>query len=297
MTTLGTSYKSNVTAKSVLEKLKSLSTSASKRETIKGSIEDIPGFSDDSLEMSASKPTTNIIMRIIRYLLILLLVGFILLNIFAVLGLLPPDLAKFFNPLLVFLGHSPDVTYPKVKSNKKSAVDSIKSTIKSKKKSTKPKEDNAGSDVQLARKPRAGYCYVGKDRGYRSCVKVDENNICMSGDIFPTMDVCINPKLRSSNDYIYGHSPRGSRTLDPQPEELNFNTSRHSQQAMSQPISQNINNQDTDRYPNDMGDMGDIMRRRSGDPNYHHNVMTEGDYDKELDRETEYKFRHPELQR
>lgn len=294
MTTLGSSYKSNVTAKSVLEKLKSLSSSVSNRGTIKGSIEDIPDLSDDPLKISERRPTTNIIMIIIRYLLILLLAGFILLNIFAVLGLLSPDLVKFFTPLLVFLGHSSDVTYQKVKSNKKPAVDSIKSTIKSNQKSTKPKEDNTGSDVQFARKPLAGYCYVGKDRGYRSCVRVDQEDTCMSGDIFPTMDVCINPKLRSSNDYIYGHSQRSPRTLlDPQPDELRFNTSRHSQQAMRQ----NINNQETYRYPNDANDMGDIMRRRSGDPNYHHDVMTEGDYDKELDRVTEYKFRHPELQR
>ena len=174
---------------------------------------------------------------------------------------------------------------------------SIKSTIKSKsKKQLKPKEDNAGSDVQLARKPRTGYCYVGKDRGYRSCVKVDENNVCMSGDIFPTMDVCINPKLRSSNDYIYGHSRRSPSILDPQPDELGFNTSRHSRQAMNSVINENGNNQGSDRYPNDMDDMGDIMRRRSGDPNYRHDVMTEGEYDKELDRVTEYKFRHPKLQ-
>lgn len=41
-----------------------------------------------------------------------------------------------------------------------------------------------------------GFCYVGEDRGYRSCVSVKPDDTCMSGDIFPTMDICINPSLR-----------------------------------------------------------------------------------------------------
>ena len=43
---------------------------------------------------------------------------------------------------------------------------------------------------------KSGYCYVGKDRGHRSCIKIDENNTCMSGDIFPSNEICVNPTLR-----------------------------------------------------------------------------------------------------
>lgn len=42
-----------------------------------------------------------------------------------------------------------------------------------------------------------GWCYAGKDRQYRSCVYVGVNDKCMSGDIFPTEAVCINPTLRA----------------------------------------------------------------------------------------------------
>jgi hypothetical protein len=45
-------------------------------------------------------------------------------------------------------------------------------------------------------KGKAGWCFIGEDRGHRSCVKVSENDKCMSGDIFPTQAVCINPNLR-----------------------------------------------------------------------------------------------------
>lgn len=49
--------------------------------------------------------------------------------------------------------------------------------------------------IQLPKK--SGYCYVGTDKGYRSCVYVGRNDNCMSGEVFPTIDVCINPKLRA----------------------------------------------------------------------------------------------------
>lgn len=44
---------------------------------------------------------------------------------------------------------------------------------------------------------KSGWCYIGEDRGYRSCAQVGPNDECMSGDIFPTHDVCVNPKLRA----------------------------------------------------------------------------------------------------
>ena len=42
-----------------------------------------------------------------------------------------------------------------------------------------------------------GYCYIGKTNNIRNCAKVSSKNKCMSGDIFPTMDLCINPNLRN----------------------------------------------------------------------------------------------------
>ena len=44
---------------------------------------------------------------------------------------------------------------------------------------------------------KSGFCYVGEGEGSRHCVSVTEKDVCMSGDVFPTMDVCINPKLRT----------------------------------------------------------------------------------------------------
>ena len=43
---------------------------------------------------------------------------------------------------------------------------------------------------------KAGWCYIGEDRGFRTCAHVGASDQCMSGDIFPTKDICINPTLR-----------------------------------------------------------------------------------------------------
>jgi hypothetical protein len=59
---------------------------------------------------------------------------------------------------------------------------------------TEEEEENQGSYQQ--RIPRSGYCYIGKENGYRTCARVGVNDLCMSEQIFPTIDICINPKLR-----------------------------------------------------------------------------------------------------
>jgi hypothetical protein len=61
-----------------------------------------------------------------------------------------------------------------------------------------PQPDDATSRTQRnQRNARSGYCYIGEDRGFRSCIQVGENDTCMSGDIFPTRAICINPRLRT----------------------------------------------------------------------------------------------------
>jgi hypothetical protein len=42
-----------------------------------------------------------------------------------------------------------------------------------------------------------GWCYIGTDRTYRTCAQVGINDKCMSGDIFPSRDICVNPRLRT----------------------------------------------------------------------------------------------------
>ena len=43
---------------------------------------------------------------------------------------------------------------------------------------------------------KSGWCYIGEDLGVRTCTNIGVNDVCMSGNIFPTQEVCINPSLR-----------------------------------------------------------------------------------------------------
>ena len=57
--------------------------------------------------------------------------------------------------------------------------------------------DDSYSSIQKSKSSsKSGWCYIGEDRGFRACINVGENDTCMSGDIFPTSDICVNPKLR-----------------------------------------------------------------------------------------------------
>lgn len=60
--------------------------------------------------------------------------------------------------------------------------------------------DNTKADISTEsniQKPKqSGYCYIGTDRTYRSCVKMEPGDVCASKKVFPTKDVCINPNLR-----------------------------------------------------------------------------------------------------
>jgi hypothetical protein len=59
-----------------------------------------------------------------------------------------------------------------------------------------PEADDATSSVQMKPTSKTGFCYIGEDRGFRSCIEVGEGDVCMSGDIFPSESICINPNLR-----------------------------------------------------------------------------------------------------
>jgi len=59
-----------------------------------------------------------------------------------------------------------------------------------------PQHEPDKTDSNVQEKSRKGWCYVGTDRTFRSCIKVNESDKCMSGKIFPTKDICINPSLR-----------------------------------------------------------------------------------------------------
>ena len=68
---------------------------------------------------------------------------------------------------------------------------------KKKKSHDVPQPDDATSKTQLSKPSgKSGFCYIGEDRGVRSCMNINENDVCMSGQIFPSLEICQNPTLR-----------------------------------------------------------------------------------------------------
>ena len=68
------------------------------------------------------------------------------------------------------------------------AVTELNNKLDTVSKTNSPKESNLNED---------GYCYIGYDNGQRECIAAYAGETCMSGEIFPSLDICINPKIKS----------------------------------------------------------------------------------------------------
>ena len=66
-------------------------------------------------------------------------------------------------------------------------------------------ESDSENDLESTQNPKSinttensnSFCYIGKINNTRYCAKVLDDKYCLSEEIFPTMDLCINPKLRN----------------------------------------------------------------------------------------------------
>jgi hypothetical protein len=73
--------------------------------------------------------------------------------------------------------------------------DSVTKALENSRQSTEHiSPDDSRSSIQTTGK--AGWCYIGEDEGIRTCSQIGVNDVCMSGDVFPTQSVCVNPNLR-----------------------------------------------------------------------------------------------------
>jgi hypothetical protein len=73
---------------------------------------------------------------------------------------------------------------------------SLSSALADAEEKAEPIPDDAMSSTQRSSSGKSGYCYIGEDRGFRSCIQVKEGDTCMSGEIFPSNTICVNPSLR-----------------------------------------------------------------------------------------------------
>ena len=92
--------------------------------------------------------------------------------------------------------------------NIKKSVELPGEEVEEEKESPKAREDadvnpltnqrETGEDYEASEATsQVGWCFVGEDRGYRSCAEVGAADKCMSGNIFPSKEICVNPSLRA----------------------------------------------------------------------------------------------------
>jgi len=175
----------------------------------------VPAAAAASLSAAAIKPKSG--SSIFRYIIMLLILGFLALTL--ILYLVKPankSILSIYDPLFNLFKtdnkiSAIDVLKAKLDDkevvnniDKYNATDSSGNAIAAPRKHKKykkrpvqiPQADDSTSKLQMKPKSKAGFCYIGEDRGFRSCIEVGEGDVCMSGDIFPTEAICINPNLR-----------------------------------------------------------------------------------------------------
>jgi hypothetical protein len=89
--------------------------------------------------------------------------------------------------------HNIQKTSAKIEKLQEDALSKALSSAEQKQGEVTP--DDSRSSIQTTGK--SGWCYIGDDQGLRTCSEIGVNDVCMSGDVFPTQPVCINPKLRA----------------------------------------------------------------------------------------------------
>lgn len=114
------------------------------------------------------------------------------------------NIMKFLGFLLVlFVIYKILQTYPAIMTKIKSIFGTVEKEIKSIN-FANPMFDASNNlnsnqilDFLLGTKsqPKEEWCFIGESKGARYCA-LSEGNQCMSGNIFPSKNICVNPKLK-----------------------------------------------------------------------------------------------------
>jgi len=139
---------------------------------------------------------------------IILILAFLVFTIFIYLAKGTQDITSFLNTITQMVSGNKSSVVQEVKTPDTPPViekkpDSVANTTLNKaintSKPDEPEDDykahDASSSLDITGKSR--WCYIGEDKGFRTCAQVGVNDKCMSGDIFPSQEICINPNLRS----------------------------------------------------------------------------------------------------
>lgn len=148
-----------------------------------------------TIEVNETFPITNII----KYFIIIIILGLLVVNIIIYSGIFSEDYILFFKNIFKQFIPSGKKSLNVNENGIKKTVDSNVPIKKIEDKGQIYQENK--TILKKRRKEKEaktkGFCYIGRDNCGRNCAEVNHGDVCMSGDIFPTIDICINPNLRN----------------------------------------------------------------------------------------------------
>ena len=159
--------KTNVNGKNLLDKIKSLNIETS--------------LSNNDLSSDNNSSKSSILLKILKLIIVLILILFIFFNLFATFNLFSPKIKQTLTPLYDFFGYNIDTN----KNNKKNKNSKNNSKINSKNNSKNNKDNKDNTKDK--------YCYIGEEENKRYCINISNNTSCISGEVFPTRNMCITP--------------------------------------------------------------------------------------------------------
>ena len=185
-----------------------------------------PSIPETSSSMSFGNITKNTLILILVVILVLSLLG---VNIFLLFGNILQDIVNFFRPVvsksLSELGYASgtliDNSSEIVADSAKTGIDILHGTVDSVgdlliKASGQgsgatldnkinqppiiaprpPSPNETSNPIQSSSSPsKSQWCLVGEYNGSRGCVNVSDQDKCLSGQVFPSQQICLNPNL------------------------------------------------------------------------------------------------------
>lgn len=226
-----TKKESNKPVSSIMERMSSIKPSETMKESL-GKVSNLTNESIKNVSQTISSDSGMSFFKILLYILIaILLLAFIGVNLFNYLAQGTDIITNITRPFVDFIatitGNTTKTAVTNTSTGSKTIVDNlekgtvgtvdfIQKNIKdtankgSNNTSTKSvvstenddslvdnKKNNDEPEPTRTNSLNHGYCYVGKINDTRYCAKVSGRDQCMSGDIYPSMDICVNPNLRT----------------------------------------------------------------------------------------------------
>lgn len=189
-------------------------------ETISSKLSGIKSIGQTFSPTQGSTPSDDGVM-VIKILLIVLAIAFLAYNAYLYFYEGTDIFQKFFGIILFKTGQGTSNVFNNTGQGGKKIVDVVektgkgvgkavadtgrnieeRSTLKQaiekpKKRKEKHVDSDDSTESNIQHKKSTGYCYIGSDRGYRTCVKMTGGDTCASGKVFPSKDICVNPNLR-----------------------------------------------------------------------------------------------------